>query len=123
MGDEILIEKQDGVATVTFNRPDQRNAINYHGWLELQRIAIDLEHDDDVRVVVFTGAGEDTVGLGDDETTVSSPLYYGSGEIVGLPAIPDLSVTVIGDEFVIGVSIIRRYRITLDYGERVIVEV
>lgn len=62
------------------------------------------------------------VGLGDDQTVVPSPLYYGAGEIIGLPSIPDLSITVIGDEFVIGVGIIWRYRILLDYGERIIVE-
>ncbi len=66
MGDHILVEKRDGVATVTFNRPDQRNAINYHGWLELQRISSDLEHDDDVKVVVFTGAGETAFSAGAD---------------------------------------------------------
>lgn len=66
MGDHILVEKRDGVATVTFNRPDQRNAISYHGWLELQRISSDLEHDDDVKVVVFTGAGEKAFSAGAD---------------------------------------------------------
>ena len=54
--DDILVERDGSVATVTFNRPTQRNAISYAGWLELQRIAIELEQDDSVRVVVFTGA-------------------------------------------------------------------
>ena len=66
MGDDIILEQSDGIATVTFNRPDQRNAIDYHGWLELQRIAVDLEHDDDVRVVVFTGAGDRAFSAGAD---------------------------------------------------------
>ncbi len=66
MGEDILLERQDGIATVTFNRPAQRNAINYHGWLELQRIAIDLEHDDSVKVVVFTGAGDEAFSAGAD---------------------------------------------------------
>lgn len=66
MGEDILLELQDGIATVTFNRPAQRNAINYHGWLELQRIAIDLEHDDSVKVVVFTGAGDEAFSAGAD---------------------------------------------------------
>jgi enoyl-CoA hydratase/carnithine racemase len=64
--DEILVEKSDGVATVTFNRPGQRNAIEYKGWLELKRIAIELERDADVRVVVFTGAGEKAFSAGAD---------------------------------------------------------
>ena len=36
MTDDILVSAQDGIATVTFNRPKQRNAISYHGWHELR---------------------------------------------------------------------------------------
>ncbi|MDE2686203.1 MAG: enoyl-CoA hydratase-related protein [Chloroflexota bacterium] len=63
---DILVEHDGGVATVIFNRPTQRNAISYAGWLELQRIAIDLERDDSVRVVVFTGAGDRAFSAGAD---------------------------------------------------------
>ena len=66
MADDILLDRTDGIATVTFNRPDQRNAIDYHGWLELRRIAIDLDRDDSVRVVVFTGAGDRAFSAGAD---------------------------------------------------------
>ena len=66
MPDDILLDRTDGIATVTFNRPDQRNAIDYHGWLELRRIAIDLDRDDSVRVVVFTGAGDRAFSAGAD---------------------------------------------------------
>ena len=64
--DDILVERDGSVATVTFNRPTQRNAISYAGWLELQRIAIDLERDNSVRVVVFTGAGDRAFSAGAD---------------------------------------------------------
>lgn len=66
MTDDILVEKADGIATVTFNRPDQRNAIAYEGWLKLKRIAVELEGDDDVRVVVFRGAGDRAFSSGAD---------------------------------------------------------
>ena len=66
MPDDILLDRTDGIATVTFNRPDQRNAIDYHGWLALRRIAIDLDRDDSVRVVVFTGAGDRAFSAGAD---------------------------------------------------------
>ncbi len=66
MTDDILVSAQDGVATVTFNRPRQRNAISYHGWLELRRIAMDLDRDPSVRVVVFTGAGDAAFSAGAD---------------------------------------------------------
>ena len=66
MSDHILLERRDGIAYVTFNRPEQRNAINYAGWLELQRLAAELGSDDSVRVVVFAGAGEKAFSAGAD---------------------------------------------------------
>lgn len=66
MTDNILVSQTDGIATVTFNRPTQRNAIDYHGWLELRRIALDLDLDDAVKVVVFTGAGDAAFSAGAD---------------------------------------------------------
>lgn len=63
---DILVEREGSVATVTFNRPTQRNAISYAGWLELRRIAIELERDNSVRVVVFTGAGDRAFSAGAD---------------------------------------------------------
>lgn len=66
MQDDILVEKDHKVATVVFNRPDQRNAISYHGWLKLQRIATQLEQDSTIRAVVFTGAGGRAFSAGAD---------------------------------------------------------
>ena len=66
MTNDILVEQDAGVVTVVFNRPDQRNAIDYAGWLELQRIAIELDSDDSVRVVVITGAGNRAFSAGAD---------------------------------------------------------
>lgn len=66
MSDDILVERQDGIATVTFNRPEQRNAINYDGWLTLRRLAAELGSDDSVRVMVFTGSGEKAFSAGAD---------------------------------------------------------
>ena len=63
---DITVQREDGIATVTFNRPERRNAIDYRGWLELKRIALELEGDADVRVVVFTGAGDDAFSAGAD---------------------------------------------------------
>ena len=62
----IIVSSADGVATVTLNRPGKRNAIDYAGWVELRRIAEGLERDDDVRVVVITGAGDHAFSAGAD---------------------------------------------------------
>ena len=66
MGEEILFDQRDGIATVTINRPGQRNAISYAMWLELQKIAQELEASPSVRAAVFRGAGDEAFSAGAD---------------------------------------------------------
>ncbi len=57
MADEILVTVADAIASVTLNRPDQRNAMN-GALLTALRLAFDaLDERRDVRVVVVRGAG------------------------------------------------------------------
>lgn len=53
----LLYEKQGGVATFTLNRIAARNAMTAAMCLDMERILIEVEADDEVRVVVLTGAG------------------------------------------------------------------
>jgi enoyl-CoA hydratase/carnithine racemase len=55
--EQILYDVGDGVATVTLNRPDKLNALTRQMEKELQAAMAQAEADDDVRVVVLTGAG------------------------------------------------------------------
>jgi enoyl-CoA hydratase/carnithine racemase len=57
MADEILYAVADGIATVTLNRPERRNALNTAMLDELRRYFDGLERDARVRVVVIRGAG------------------------------------------------------------------
>ncbi len=57
MADEILLTVEAGVATVTMNRPDQRNAMNTALLRGLHSAFDDLDGRRDVRVVVVKGAG------------------------------------------------------------------
>ena len=57
MSDEILTAVADGIATVTLNRPDKRNAMNAPMLLGLRRAFDELDGRRDVRVVVVRGAG------------------------------------------------------------------
>src|SRR5881296_3122286 len=57
MSDEILVAVADAVATVTMNRPAQRNAMNSAMLTDLRSAFDDLESRRDVRVVVVRGAG------------------------------------------------------------------
>lgn len=54
----ILVEKRDGVATVTLNRPAKRNAMSPRLHEEMTHVLEALRYDDEARVVVITGAGE-----------------------------------------------------------------
>lgn len=64
--DEVLFEVEDGIAVVTIDRPQQRNAIN-RGVMEGLRKAFDLlEKDDAVRVGILTGSGDKAFCAGMD---------------------------------------------------------
>jgi len=55
--DALLFEKHAGVATLTLNRPDARNALTPAMFLDMERMLLEIEADDEVRAVVLTGAG------------------------------------------------------------------
>jgi trans-feruloyl-CoA hydratase/vanillin synthase len=57
-GDTVLVEFDEGIAWVTLNRPDKRNAMNPALNDEMIRVLDHLEGDDRCRVLVLTGAGE-----------------------------------------------------------------
>ena len=62
----ILYEKKDGRATVTFNRPDVLNCVNHEVLAELSIAFKDASWDDEVAVLVLTGAGERAFCTGAD---------------------------------------------------------
>lgn len=66
MSHNVLVDKHERIATVTLNRPDQRNAISYPMWQELAGAFWELEEDRGVRVVVVTGAGDEAFSAGAD---------------------------------------------------------
>ena len=55
--DTIVLEKKEGIARITLNRPKQLNAVNEEVLLELRAAIEDIEKDDTVRVVVIAGSG------------------------------------------------------------------
>lgn len=54
----VLVDVEDGIAWVTLNRPDKRNAMNPPMNDEMVRVLDALEIDDQVKVLVLTGAGD-----------------------------------------------------------------
>ncbi len=62
----LLYNKEEGIATVTVNRPDALNALNHSVYAELFRLFEDIEEDDEARVVILTGGGEKAFVAGAD---------------------------------------------------------
>jgi enoyl-CoA hydratase/carnithine racemase len=53
----IAIQREQGIATLTLNQPDNRNAIHAEMHAELEHVWLDLAQDPEVNVIVLTGAG------------------------------------------------------------------
>ena len=70
----LLVDVRDHVAWVTLNRPEVLNAFNPQMEAELASLWNALQHDDDVRCVVLTGAGDRAfcVGIDRDESIGSA---------------------------------------------------
>jgi enoyl-CoA hydratase len=101
MGYENLIyEKKDGIAWITFNRPKVLNALNRKTVEELRDAFLDAKNDEGVRVLILTGAGEKAFVAGADigELSQQTPVngkdfsLFGQGvfhllETMGKPSI------------------------------------
>jgi enoyl-CoA hydratase/carnithine racemase len=75
---DILLDRSDqGVATVTLNRPQRKNAVAPGMWEELRRVFHEVSHSESDRVLVVTGAGDAFCSGADlaEGTTESHPLY------------------------------------------------
>jgi enoyl-CoA hydratase/carnithine racemase len=60
----------DGVATLTFNRPDKLNALTFDVYADLRDLLAELPHRGDVRVLVITGEGRGFCSGGDVEEII-----------------------------------------------------
>jgi 2-(1,2-epoxy-1,2-dihydrophenyl)acetyl-CoA isomerase len=63
--ESLLLERADGVATLTLNRPDAFNALNLGLGRDLFHAALEVDEDPAVRCVVITGAGRAFCAGGD----------------------------------------------------------
>lgn len=67
MPDNILLDRREsGIATITVNRPEKRNAMDVPTRKELRETFETVVNDDDVRVIVLRGAGEGSYISGAD---------------------------------------------------------
>jgi enoyl-CoA hydratase len=74
--ENLLYEKRDRIGFITFNRPKVLNALNRKTMEELNQILIAAREDEDVRVLLLTGAGEKSFVAGADisELAVQTPV-------------------------------------------------
>ncbi len=76
----LLIDKRDGVAFITINRPEKLNALNDKVMDELDAAFTALGEDPEVRGVVLTGAGEKAFVAGADIAELSQQSPVGGRE-------------------------------------------
>jgi enoyl-CoA hydratase len=62
----LLFERQGRVGTVTFNRPDARNAMTFPMYDRLFELVDEADRDSDLRVLVLRGAGDKAFVSGTD---------------------------------------------------------
>ena len=65
MYETLLLEKNNGIATITFNRPEAGNAFDMTSYNDLYNAIQECGADDEVRVVILTGAGKHFSAGGD----------------------------------------------------------
>ncbi len=70
--ENIIFELSDGIATITFNRPKALNALNEALLKEFSQTLDDIAKNEDVRVLILTGAGEKAFVAGADITELST---------------------------------------------------
>ncbi|KJS16060.1 MAG: crotonase [Peptococcaceae bacterium BRH_c4b] len=70
--DNILLTKEGNIATITINRPKVLNALNYDTMTELGAAISEVEQDNDIRVLIITGAGEKAFIAGADISYMQS---------------------------------------------------
>jgi len=65
MTDHLLVEKTEGIARITFNRPEARNALSIEMRTALIDSMLEIEKDESIRCVVLRGAGDNFMAGGD----------------------------------------------------------
>ena len=73
---------EDGIATVTFSRPDKLNALTFDVYADLRDLVTELPHLGDVRVLVLTGEGRGFCSGGDVEEIIGELQRMSAGELL-----------------------------------------
>jgi len=98
--ENILFQTKEGIATITFNRPKALNALNGPLLEEFAAALEEIDANEDIRVLVLTGAGEKSFVAGADISeiaafnTLQAKLFARKGQMI-INRLQDLSIPVI----------------------------
>ena len=79
----IILEKEDNIALITFNRPEAMNALNNLTRAEFREAIDDVAADDGIKVLILTGSGKSFVA-GSDIKEFNKTTPYAAHNIVRL---------------------------------------
>lgn len=76
------LQRADGVATVTFNRPDKLNALTFEAYADLRDLLAELPHGEQTRAVVLRGEGRAFCSGGDVNEIIGATLTMRPDELL-----------------------------------------
>jgi enoyl-CoA hydratase/carnithine racemase len=74
---------QDGVATLTLNRPDKLNALTFETYADLRDLLHELPHRGDTKVLVIRGEGKGFCGGGDVNEIIGELIKMDAHDLMG----------------------------------------
>ncbi|MFC1925170.1 enoyl-CoA hydratase/isomerase family protein [Chloroflexota bacterium] len=80
----ISYQKRDSIGYITLNRPEVSNAISTQMAMELEAVCGQINQDEDIRVVVVSGAGDEAFCSGEDLSQFSSAVHGESSSLAEL---------------------------------------
>jgi len=80
--EHLRFEVDDGVGTITLDRPERLNALTFGVYADLRDLTAELEHRDDVRALLITGAGDGFCSGGDVDQIIGELLERGDNRRV-----------------------------------------
>lgn len=78
---DIHYHKWNGIAKITINRPEVRNAFRPQTLFDLQHAFLDAREDPNVGVIILTGAGDQAFCSGGDQSIRGDQGYIGSDKV------------------------------------------
>ncbi|TMF51497.1 MAG: enoyl-CoA hydratase, partial [Chloroflexi bacterium] len=74
-------EERDGVATLTFSRPERLNALTFEVYADVRDLTASMREREDVRVLVIRGRGRGFCSGGDVDEIIGELLKMGTRDV------------------------------------------